>query len=588
MNTAANGSETRTSFLSRAGFASPLVLLALAVLAVLILSAIPLVLPIGSMYWDVFVYYDAANRIASGQVPVTDFFTPVGPLGYYLFSGFLAVFPNAHPTLIAHWSLLPVTVPLMALILWDVDRRSRLTALGLLVPFLIFALLPFNTREFYPFPGSDGFGIYNRHASQLIYVLVAALVFVQKRRLLTVIVIATMAALFFLKITGFVAGGLIAAFALLAGRLPLRHALASAGIFLAMLALVELLTGMVSRYIIDIAILISLNSETIGPRFFQAASNGFGVIAPAGLLALVLLWSDRATLTRQFVSGWRNRSAAELSTAVNSGPFWLIAMIVAGILFETQNTGSQAFIFFWPVVLGILLHTPALLPKPKLLVTVAALAAAIALPTTIKVVERAARTYIGAVKNVALESPNLGTLGDVSMRRGVAERVDHMLRFYPEHRQFYEDLVEAGELPTPIFYSNFDFQLVYLETTSRAVDSIHALEAAKGVRFETMMSLNFVNPFPYLMNRLAPRYIAIGADPTRAVPPPGSQEDHAVADTDIVLYPTCPPTTSNAELYKLYEKPLANHRRIKLDECYDAFVHPKFAAALGLGAAAAQ
>lgn len=586
MNTAANGSGTRTSFLARAGFASPLVLLAMAVLIVAVLSAIPLVLPIGSMYWDVFVYYDAANRIASGQVPVTDFFTPVGPLGYYLFSGFLAVFPSAHPTLIAHWSLLSVTVPLMALILWDVDRRSRLTALGLVVPFLIFALLPFNTREFYPFPGSDGFGIYNRHASQLIYVLVTALVFVQQRKLLTAIVITTMAALFFLKITGFVAGGLIAAFALLAGRLPLRHALVSAGIFLAMLALVEIPTGMVSRYIIDIAILISLNSETIGPRFFQAASNGFSIIAPAAILAAVLIWADRETLKRDFVSGWRNRSASELAIVINRGPFWLIAMIASGILFETQNTGSQAFIFIWPVVLGILLHTPALLPKPKLFVTVFALAAAIALPPMVKVVERAARTYIGTVKNVALESPNLGPLGTVSMRAGVAKRVDDMLRFYPQHRQLYDELVEAGELPTPIFYSDFDFQIIYLATTSRAVESIRALEAAKGVRFGTMMSLNFVNPFPYLMDRLAPRHIAIGADPTRAVPPPGSQEDRAVADTDIVLYPTCPPTTSNAELYKLYEKPLVGHLRIKLDDCYDAFVHPKFAAALGLGGAA--
>ncbi len=184
---------------------SPQALLTQAGVLVCLLLAVPLSAPIGPMYWDVMIYYDAANRIFDGQAPVLDFFTPVGPLGYYIFAGWLTLFPDAQPTLIAHWSLLVLTAPLMALVVWQIDQRSRVTALALLVPFLIFALLPFNTREFYPYPGSDGFGIYNRQACQVLYILVAALVFVRKRRLLTGIIIATMTALFFLKITGFVA-----------------------------------------------------------------------------------------------------------------------------------------------------------------------------------------------------------------------------------------------------------------------------------------------------------------------------------------------------------------------------------------------
>jgi hypothetical protein len=82
------------------------------------------------------------------------------------------------------------------------------------------------------------------------------------------------------------------------------------------------------------------------------------------------------------------------------------------------------------------------------------------------------------------------------------------------------------------------------------------------------------------MDRQAPHYIAIGADPLRSVPPTGSEEESAVAATDLALMPTCPPTTANALLYKMYEPALAQHRRIKLTECYDAFVHPKFAAAV--------
>src|SRR5690606_6716447 len=138
----------------RSAYAAPLALLASAVAGVLLLLALPLNVPIGPMYWDVIIYYDAANRILDGQVPINDFFAPVGPLGYYLFTAFAVLFPQGNPVLMAHWSMLAVTAPLMALVMVDIGRRSRVTALALLVPFLVFALLPFNTREFYPFPGS--------------------------------------------------------------------------------------------------------------------------------------------------------------------------------------------------------------------------------------------------------------------------------------------------------------------------------------------------------------------------------------------------------------------------------------------------
>src|SRR5690606_39172701 len=114
----------------------------------------------------------------------------------------------------------------------------------------------------------------------------------------------------------------------------------------------------------------------------------------------------------------------------------------------------------------------------------------------------------------------------------------------------------------------------------RAVSDIVALEGRKDIYFDTMMELNFVDPFPYLMGRQSPKYIAIGADPTRAVPTPGPEVENAVRDTDLVLYPTCPLTTDNPALYQLYAPALKRHIHIKLNGCFDAFVHPKFAAAL--------
>lgn len=556
---------------------SPLAALAAAMLAVGMLSLMPIIVPIGPMYWDLFIYFDAANRIFDGQVPVLDFFTPVGPLGYYLFAGALWLFPNAQPALLVHWSLLAVTAPLMAVIVARIDRRSRATAFALLIPFLIFALLPFNTRDFYPYPGSDGFGIYNRQVCQVLYVLVAAFMFIRDARLLAALVAIMVTALFFLKITGVVAALVVCGFGFLAGRLPFRPAIAAAAAFLAVLAALEAATGVVSHYVRDIISLVEKNSGSLAPRFVQAASLTFGVIAPAGALILLLIYADRRTLREKLTAIVARPRPAAVSAFLNHDAFWLGVVLFAGILFETQNTGSQAMIFVWPVLLSILLKSGRLMATPKLMIATFALAAAAALPVGVNTLERAARAYAGAVKNQALAHDNLKTLGAVSMRPEIDELSRKSIEFYAEHVPVYEKTVERGKLPSPLLYSNFDFQIIHLMATDRAIARILAMEAETGIQFETIANLNFVNPFPWLMDRSAPKHVAIGADPMRAVPPPGPGVTAAMQEVDLALYPRCPPTTANADLLALYAPMLKHHVKIKLDACFDAYVHPKFA-----------
>jgi hypothetical protein len=556
---------------------SPLMLLAAALVLVCLLLSVPLWLPIGPMYWDVMIYYDAASRIFDGQVPINDFFAPVGPLGYYLFAGWLALFPDAHPTLIAHWSLLAVTAPLMGLVVWQVGQKSRLTAFALLIPFLIFALLPFNTRDFYPYPGSDGFGIYNRQCCQLLYVLVAACMFVRDQRALGTIVLSVMLSLFLIKITGLAAGVIICVFALLAGRLYLRTALIAAVAFFGLLFAIDLWNGLTSHYFDDILTLVGKNDETIMPRFLQAASMTFGIVLPGGILVLLLAYAERKKIARRYKEAIASRRPADFARVLDNDALWLAVVIFAGIFFETQNTGSQAMIFVWPVMLAILLRSMSLMAAPKLMITVLALAAAAMLPVVVNTVERAARTYVGGLKNLRLTHEHLRQLGAVTMREDVWRRANNMIAFYGAHQHEFEDLVQVGELPTPVLYSDFDFQIVHMMATDRVIASIRKLEADTGIRFDTIMSLNFVNPIPYLMDRSAPKHIAIGADPSRAVPRPGPLVTEAVENADLVLYPRCPLTTANSDLNKIYAPMLAKHRYIQLDECYDAFVHPRFA-----------
>ena len=68
-----------------------------------------------------------------------------------------------------------------------------------------------------------------------------------------------------------------------------------------------------------------------------------------------------------------------------------------------------------------------------------------------------------------------------------------------------------------------------------AIDAMRAYETANGVHFETILNIDFTNPFPWLMDRSAPKHVAIGADPFRAVPAP----DDAAGLTEIAWRHDC-------------------------------------------------
>ena len=556
--------------------ALPWLFLAAAPILAVVLLSLPLRAPIGAMYWDTFTYYDAANRMFTGQMPAIDFFTPAGPLGYAIAAIWIGLFPSGQPSLLIHWSTMTVTVPLMALVLAGLPRAPRALGLWLVMPFLLFSLLPFNGKEFSSFPGSDAFGFYNRQTCLILFPLISGLMFTRHRGVLVSLITLSMFVLFFWKITGFLAAGLICAFALLAGRVRLRDAALAAVLFAILLALIEVSTGIVTSYIADVLTLVGMNSGTLLPRVAQALSINFGITAALGILIGALLIAGRSELRSAFAKALHERSTTSVAAFLDRPAFWLAAITVAGVFFETQNTASQAMIFVWPALLGALLTLPAWTGGSRSVIVIATLIGAVYLPPAVSIIERAARAYVGGLRYVPLEHANLKTLGAVTTRPSVLTRSAVMTDIYARHRPAYEDIAALDELPGSVLYSDFDFQIAYLQTVDRAIGSLHALEAKNGVRFNTIMSLNFTNPFPWLMDREAPLHITVGADPFRAVPTPDSDVQRAVSAVDIALMPTCPPTNANSRLLALYSDGLSNHRRIKLDECYDAFVSPKF------------
>ncbi|MEN3793856.1 hypothetical protein [Fulvimarina sp. MAC3] len=557
----------------RLGLTSPVLLLGLATVLLFTLLALPLTVPIGAFYWDTFIYFDAANRLADGQMPSVDFFAPAGPLGYWLFALLNDIFSQAQPALLAQYMMLVVTAPLFAAVLMDVDRHSRTTAFCLLLPFLIFVALPFNATPFSSYPGIDGFGYYNRQCIHLLYVLTAALIFATNRSVLLTVLVGTMTALFLTKITGFVSGGLLCAFAILAGRVSIREGFVVFAGFAVILIALEAATGVTSAYVADLTTLAIMNDGVLLQRFLQAGSLHFGICASAGLLCLLLLYAQRHDLLKQLKALPADMALSRAAVLFDRGAIWLGVALFAGLFFETQNTGSQPFVFIWPVILAILLNTNEL--KGTLRIACLILAAAATLPLLVSTVHRAVRAAVGQAQYVTMDLPHMKTLDQVSQRPEIVERSATVLDLYKRFPQTFEAFAENRILPSFTYYTEEDAQLAWLRAVDEGVEAIEAYETENDVRFDTIFSLNFTNPFPYLMDRHAPKGVPIGADPYRTVPEPSETVLAELEATDLVLYPRCPVTNAIEDLYHFYEPALASRKTIALSSCWDGLVKPE-------------
>ncbi|KRE11977.1 hypothetical protein ASE63_19805 [Bosea sp. Root381] len=536
-------------------------IVAFALVAAAALS-LPLRLPLGPNAWDTVIYLDAIQRIGVGQVPNIDFFAPVGPLGYYGAALLDRLFPRAQPMLLANWALLPVLLPAAWLLCAHLGARSRPLALALLLPFLLFASLPINLHGLYPVPGFDGYGHYNRHVALLLYLLIATLLFVQDRRWAIGLVAALMLTLFLVKVTGAVTGTMLVGYAILAGRLRLRDALAAAGIVIAALGALDLATGLVRAYIADILALLGLNTGTLLPRFVTVASVKFNVVGPCLLLlGMLALAAGREGVTLS-LAGLRRLLASPLG--------WLAACLFALTFFETQNTGSLEYIGLWPVLLVILRDWR--LRQEPLRPVVLVLALAVALPSTVIFVERSARAALGAAGQVPLPVPELGPLGRVSVKADIAARAAGMLEHYATQPAAYRDLVRRGLLPSYILYSEIDYQAAWLLDVRQGLAAIRAWEAANGRRLNGFLTLDFTDPFNRLLDRTPPRLVPIGMDPGRSTPALDADALAELGRTDAILVPKCPPTTAREALREHFAEALRGRNLVPLSPCWDMYL----------------
>lgn len=543
------------------------------------IQSLPLVLPLGSMYWDVLLYYDAIGRMDAGQWPVTDFMVPVGPLEYWLAYLGYKLFPEAHPVLLTQLAWLPVTAPVMALIMWDAGSRSRAAAWGLLIPWMIFTLLPFNVVTYNNYAGTDAYGIYNRHGAHLMYLTAATVLFVRGRVLQTVLLSVLMLSLAFCKITAFAAVGPLLILGLLTRRIDWKVAVAVALVCIGLTGVLQLATGVVVAYVATIFELVSENTEALTARFLTAISLRFDILAAGALLCLVLFYREVISRDRP-----RDREGAGLAGWLDGDWVWLGLSLFCGLLFETQNTGSHPYLVVWPAVLRIVLRPAE--AYSALRFTVYILLAFMVIPPVSTLLHKAARTTALAARYVPLDAPNLSPLGRVSTKDVYVEQAERMRSIYVTHPETFAEIAATEALPSFQLFSEFDYQWLLLAEMDRAAAAIAAWEGRTGQPFRTVLNLDFANPFPFILDKPGTPHVMIGADPSRSIPTPSVETLAAVAETDLILAPKCPFHHARLSIKEIYAPALEGRQRLPLTECYDVLLKPEspfVGSAIGVG-----
>lgn len=556
-----------------------LVLAALAAVAFALMT-LPLKLPLGGNHTDLYFIIDGAYRVSLGQVPHADFFAPSGALPFYLLAGADRLFPQAQPLLAAQLSLLVITLPLMLVVAVDVDRRSRLMALGLALPFAILSLLPINAIEFYPAPGADGIGVYNRQSGFVLYVLMAAMFVMAESWRRNLVLAVALATLFFIKINAFVPAFVLIIFGFVAGLLTFRAAAFILAGSAALILIIGLWTGMLAPYLADIGAMMAHNRGHTLSRIATMLSVKFDVIMTMSALILTLAVL-RAGQLWQLATNVITRPQAErvwhLTRLLQLDVVMLCVGLIMAITIEMQNTGSQEFIYIWPLLLSVLMRlkvdgTPRVTRgKPVLMV----LFAAAILPTFVIILHRSARMIAVTPTYASLGLPELKGLDRAVTRPQYLAHARAMPQHYGTARPQYTALAAAGQMPSTILWSEIEYQAFYLVNLAEALTAFRQFEQRSGRTFATVYTPDNVDMMPYVLGRTPLRDVTVSLDLGRGFP--ASRQPRlvaAAARADAIFLRRCPVTPYSLALVKLMQPALAGRTMIALTPCWDIAVKP--------------
>ncbi len=533
------------------------------------LLALPLRLPIGANFWDLYFHLDAAYRIGQGQVPHADFFSPAGSLPFYLLAGMERLAPAAAPLLQAQYGVGLLALLILLVVTFRLREDVSFYGWLLTAPFALFVLLPFNASSFFPAPGADGIGLYNRQTGFMLFVFVAALFTMRGGIIRAAVLGLGLAALFFLKINGFAVATAMLVFTVVSQRLRVVEAAIAVGVFVLALSAAQIGLGLTSVYMQSIGAMLGQNSGGTLGRLMTLASVKFDVLGPLLLLCGLLLWSLRSDAAGALRDGWQGVRGALRLPAIE---FIVVAGLVT--LYESQNTGGQEFLPLWPALLLVMVQ---LLNGPRLRLTALSLVlvAATALPTLVHVVQGAARAIVSSPTYAAIDAPGTEPAGRYGTKPEYLERANVMLDHYASERGAYARLAGEGQMPATILYSTPDYQVLHLIDLSRAAAALRGFEASAGKSLASIATLDSNDLLPMLLGRQPVKGLTISFDPARGYPE--SEHPRFVASLDAadgILAPHCPETPARLGIMFVARTALQGRTKLALSPCWDLYIKP--------------
>jgi hypothetical protein len=489
-----------------------------------------------------------------------------GPLPQYGLWLVQKIFPTANPVLAAQLSYSAVGLPLLALLLADV--RSRLQCVALAGPFILLLLLPANffmpTFNF----GIDGSGIFNRQAGLSLYLLVACVWWCHSPSRIIIVVSCTLLCLLFTKITVFFVACFIVFYAVLMKRISIKEIGAIVIALGVIVGGLEITTGIVGAYLRDIAglassaVSLASNEQKQDPlhRVGYTVWTNFDTLVVVGLMIITTLIRDREIFVnaRSIV---RKEFLKTFDTVLRTDGIAIGVLSLAALAIESQNSGSQEFAFLAPAVLWVMVCSGRRVFAAR---AVAALAAAVLLILGTHAAQRAVLITYQTVKLPRLDKKELLPF-QVSARTTDVSFAAAKLVYYSRQQDVFAEF--ASRKQDLASQNDEGFQLAYLLSVANAVQAIRRWQFENNVELKSVATLDFVDPFPKLLNLKPVVGLGIVMDPYRTVAQWPSILK-SLSATDGILVPVCP-VTNYRYLYAANARPeLDTRRAIHIDPCW--------------------
>lgn len=522
----------------------------------------PILLPAGSYYWDISQYPDAAWRIANGQIPTADFFTPAGPLEYYGFAFLQSIFPGGHILLLANWSILLVALPVLTLVMYHAGRSNRLVALALLLPFLIFAAYPYNSPIADTGTGATHLGIDHRHAALLLYILFAAILFVRDARTQIGIVSVLLLALFFTRVSGFALALALIAQGVVAGRILWRTLWFISIVTTAGLLLVDMSTGILAAYLEQIAIPSEADMPSLFGAGYHYLTGHKAIVIPALGAAAFLLWDARSKIANLLSSSKRATIWRRINGIANLDTVWLLGIVLATGLYESHNSNGLGFILLWPLFIAILNRRWFRSSQVNTLIAaciVLALAPGVMWQTS-HIVQTAAAT----ITDEAVQMPEIGLLGAVKAKPDIIASARTINTGNTSDRQNQSRVLTA----TPAL------QIARMMAAGEAVRAIRSYEEKHNTRFKRLMTLDSVDPLPAILGRIPVRHISVHGTSSFNNARLLAKRLRAAETADAILAPRCAVSPARSRLVTAFQPVLQKRAKHQLSPCWDIYLRP--------------